>query len=366
MPGTPSLTPPHLLDRLLRRVGEAFGVEGGAEVTMEMDPGTFDEDKLRAYVASGVNRVSLGVQSFDEELLVGAGRAHTVADALGAMDLLRRAGVENWSLDLISGLPHQTMETWESTLRQAVRCDPTHVSVYDLEVAAGTAFGKWYTAGAQPLPDSDLAADFYRLASSELTAAGYEHYEISNYARPGCRSRHNSCYWSMDPYLAVGLGASSFLQNTRFARPHTFAAYETWVDDLERQGLEQATTIGLAETEGVDSTAASDASESSEDGILDEMCEAVMVALRTADGLDLTAFAELYGQRSANAICESLAGAMEAKLVTVAHAPSDKQPEHGESDPSRRQQLHLNDPEGFLVSNTIISTVFAALERAKN
>jgi coproporphyrinogen III oxidase, anaerobic (EC 1.3.99.22) len=146
------------------------------------------------------------VQAFQDELLQACGRSHSVADIFEAVKIIRSAGMVNFSLDLISGLPHQTLEQWEASLQSAVEISPTHLSSYDLIVEQGTAFGRYFQAGAQPLPADETAAGMYRLAREILTGEGYEHYEISNYARDGYQCRHNRVYWENRPYYGLGNG----------------------------------------------------------------------------------------------------------------------------------------------------------------
>lgn len=321
--GTPSLLPPALLCKIIAELSQSFGVSPGAEVTLEMDPGTFDADKLAAFVRCGVNRVSLGVQSVHESLLQAAGRAHTVEDVFDAVRRLNEAGIDNWSLDLISGLPHETIEQWQETLEVVLsELQPPHVSIYDLQVEPGTAFAKWYTAGVTPLPEGDETAEMYKLASRRLTAAGYQHYEVSSYALPGFRSRHNSCYWKMMPFFGMGLGASSYLGGQRFGRPKDMTSYKKWVENMEYP------------------------SEESEQDELDLLLEEIMVALRTSDGLDLGSVAKRHGHGIVSTICDSVREAQQQGLAII---------------DDDRTNLRLSSPDGFLVSNDVISTIFAEL-----
>lgn len=159
--GTPSLVPPKLVSLVLETLSSKFGVSSGAEMSMEMDPGTFDRGKLKELMELGVNRVSLGVQAFQDDLLKACGRAHGVKEVYEAIDIVKACGVENWSMDLISSLPHQTPEMWEESLKLTIHAQPTHVSVYDLQVEKDTKFGVLYTPGEFPLPSEDLSAEFY-------------------------------------------------------------------------------------------------------------------------------------------------------------------------------------------------------------
>jgi len=232
--GTPSLLSVSQLSNILETLDGKFGIAAGAEISIEIDPGTFTLEQLRGYAAAGVNRVSLGVQAFQDELLQACGRSHSVADIFEAVEIVRSAGIVNFSLDLISGLPHQTLEQWEASLKSAVEISPTHLSSYDLIVEQGTAFGRYFEAGAQPLPADDTAAGMYRLAREILTGAGYEHYEISNYARDGYQCRHNRVYWENRPYYGLGMGAASYVEGLRLTRPRKTQEYYQWVRSISR------------------------------------------------------------------------------------------------------------------------------------
>ncbi len=226
--GTPSLIPPALLARVVDALDAKFGIAPDAEVSMEADPGTFDRQKLSAFARLGVNRFSVGVQSFDETLLAACGRSHNLADVYRAIEDMHHVGPASWSLDLMFGLPHQTPEVWESTLAEAIAADPPHVSCYDLQIEAGTPFDRWYEVGRAPLPAEDAGASLFRLASSLLTGAGYYHYEISNYAREGHECRHNYAYWHNRPFYGFGLGATSHIAGHRVQRPKRMAKYRQW------------------------------------------------------------------------------------------------------------------------------------------
>jgi putative oxygen-independent coproporphyrinogen III oxidase len=208
--GTPSLTPPALLAQVIEAIRQRYGLTKDCEVTLEVDPGTFDAARLAAFLDAGVTRVSLGVQSFDAALLERAGRVHDAAAAQHAIDLLLSthaatgSPLRSISIDLIGGLPQQTRPTWQASLATAAASGVHHVSVYDLQIEARTAFGKWYEPGVHPLPAEEVAADMYRDASRVLGAAGFEHYEVSNFARPGSRSAHNQAYWRNEPFFAFG------------------------------------------------------------------------------------------------------------------------------------------------------------------
>jgi oxygen-independent coproporphyrinogen-3 oxidase len=231
--GTPSLLTPSQLEDLLAALSCHFGLVPGAEISLELDPASFDQDRLAGYLQAGVNRVSLGGQSFDDAVLSGLGRRHCGADLLEAAGWLAQAlaggDLRSWSLDLIQGLPGQDLGHWRRQLRQAIALAPPHLSVYDLILEPGTVFAQRHDRGQLQLPDADLGADLMELTWAELSAAGYGHYEISNYALPGHASRHNRVYWSGAGWWGFGMGATAAPWGERLARPRTREAYADWL-----------------------------------------------------------------------------------------------------------------------------------------
>jgi len=248
--GTPSLLRPKQLDALLQALAQRYGLAPGAEITLELDPASFDRPRLAAYLAAGVNRVSLGGQSFDDGVLAALGRRHRRSDLLAAAGWLgqarRRGRLVSWSLDLIQGVPGQRAPQWRQQLQQALLLAPPHLSVYDLTIEPGTVFDRLERRGALDLPDAELAADLMELTARELGAAGYGHYEVSNYALPGHASRHNRVYWSGAGWWGFGLGATAAPWGQRQARPRTREGYRQW---LQRQELEPRCP-GLQHTTG--------------------------------------------------------------------------------------------------------------------
>ena len=228
--GTPSLLSDSQLNQILERLDRQFGILADAEISMEIDPGTFDLSKIKGFKSAGVNRISLGVQAFQSDILKACGRTHTVEDVYTSIDLIHQAGVENFSLDLISGLPHQTIENWQNSLERAIALSPTHLSTYDLTIEPQTPFGKQLQPGEKPLPSDELTADLYRFAQRTLTNAGFEHYEISNYAKPGYQCQHNRVYWENRSFYGFGMGATSYLNGDRVSRPRTLREYYEWIE----------------------------------------------------------------------------------------------------------------------------------------
>jgi oxygen-independent coproporphyrinogen-3 oxidase len=265
--GTPSLLEPGLLQRVTYAIRETFVAEL-SEVTLEADPQTVEPGKAEAWVRTGINRVSFGVQSFSDRELAAAGRMHRRADIYRAAAVLREAGLRNISFDLIAGLPYQTKESWRESLEELRTLEPEHVSVYLLEVDEGSRLGKEllqggarYSAGA--VPSDDEMADFYETACEFLGAAGYHHYEISNWAKPGFESKHNLKYWRRTPYLGFGAGAHSFSGTDRWANAHDAAEYVSAIqarrlpiEQLEpltrASALEEELFLGLRQLDGID------------------------------------------------------------------------------------------------------------------
>jgi oxygen-independent coproporphyrinogen III oxidase len=265
--GTPSLLDPVHLGRIVEAVRENFTAQL-SEVTLEADPETVTAEKAAAWVAAGINRVSFGVQSFCDEELKAAGRMHRRADVYRAAAILRGAGIANINFDLIAGLPKQTRGSWRGSLDALVELAPEHVSVYLLEVDEGSRLGaellrggKRYSAG--DVPGDDEMAEFYETACSVLEAAGYRHYEISNWAKPGFASRHNLKYWRREAYLGFGAGAHSFSGTERWANAHDAAGYVNAVmagclpvEQHEKltaeSALEEELFLGLRQLEGID------------------------------------------------------------------------------------------------------------------
>jgi putative oxygen-independent coproporphyrinogen III oxidase len=208
--GTPSLLDPQQLDRILLTLRENFDVNPGSEITIEINPGSVTLEKLREFRRLGINRASFGAQTFDDHELAKLGRSHTAADARRTFHDLRTAGFDNVSFDLIAGLPGQTLAGWQRNVDEALELRPEHLSFYLLEVHSGTPLAQHIERGIQPAPDEDLAAVMYEWMLERAVSAGYEHYEISNLCRPGFQSRHNTKYWTGEPYFGFGCSAHSY------------------------------------------------------------------------------------------------------------------------------------------------------------
>ena len=265
--GTPSLVDPAALAEILGALRANFLLEA-PEITLEADPETITPEKANSWLAAGFNRISLGVQSFNDRELQATGRMHRRPDIARATKTLRTAGFDNISMDLIIGLPHQTRESWEQSVSELLALRPEHISIYMLEVDEGSHLGKESLAGgtrysAPAIPPDDTQAEFYDSACTRLAAAGYDHYEISNWALPDRRSRHNLKYWRREPYFGLGAGAHSFDGKTRWANVHDSAKYVSMIEQgispreqiepvTAEQALEEEFFLGLRQLDGID------------------------------------------------------------------------------------------------------------------
>lgn len=267
--GTPSLLTPEQVGAILKTVREKFDIDADAEITMEMNPATVTPETLAAYRDLGIHRASFGVQTFNDRDLKLLARGHDANDARETYRLLREAGFTNVSFDLIAGLPGQTIEDWSRNLDEAIAMAPEHLSLYLLEIHEATPLAEQLRSGRRPLPDEDLAADMYEMMIDRLTAAGYRQYEISNFARQGYESRHNTKYWRLEPVYGFGVSAHSFDGRERYANERDTARY-----------------VEMIETEGTAEVMREE---------IDLASETAFLGLRLEDGLDLTKYSELFG-----------------------------------------------------------------------
>lgn len=259
--GTPSVPESRLIVDLMEHVNRAFQISDGAEISMEANPGTVTREKLKEYRRAGINRISFGLQSANDRELKLLGRIHTWAEFLESFHLARECGFTNINIDLMSALPGQTRESWKDTLKRVTDLNPEHISAYSLIIEDGTPFGEKYGSeeGRKLLPDEDSEREMYHETKRFLRECGYERYEISNYAKTGRECRHNIGYWTGVPYLGLGLGASSYMNGSRFAvssdmqqylgeKPGTF----TDVEKLTKKDMEEEFFyVGLRMTAGV-------------------------------------------------------------------------------------------------------------------
>jgi len=317
--GTPSLLSTAQLQSILTTLEQRFGIAPRVEISMEIDPGTFDFAHIAGYRNLGVNRVSLGVQAFQEELLKTAGRSHSLIDIFTAIELIHQVEIPEFSLDLISGLPHQSLEQWQNSLIQAVAATPTHISIYDLTIEPGTAFNRYYKPGDHPLPTDETTVKMYQMGQKTLTEAGYEHYEISNYAQPGHQCQHNRVYWQNRPYYGFGMGAASYIQGKRFTRPRKTQEYYQW--------LKNGAVIDCEVTPKAD-----------------VLLETLMLGLRLAEGISLNSLAANFGNHQVEKIQSCLQPYFSQDWVKVVG-----------------DRLCFSDPDGFIFSNVMLAKLFEKL-----
>jgi len=294
--GTPSLLQPEQVDSLISRSQQLFGHDPSIEITLEANPGTVNQESLTGYRQAGVTRLSLGAQSFNDQALAHLGRVHTAAEIHTAFRMARSAGFSSTGIDLICGLPGQSRVAWQQDLAEAETLKPDHLSVYGLTIEEGTPFARRYPATSEALPGDDLAATMLEDADQRLTAAGYEHYEIANFARPGCRSRHNCGYWQRDGYLGIGPGAHSFFRKGWGIRWGNRNDYADWEAAVKAGSLATADRHLLTRD--------------------DALSEAIFLGLRMADGIQLDRFEEEFGERLEQRFSKELKQLQQAGLLT--------------------------------------------------
>jgi oxygen-independent coproporphyrinogen-3 oxidase len=289
--GTPSLLEPGQVSRILEAVRARFNMAADTEITMEMNPATVSAESLAAYREIGVNRASFGVQTFNDRDLKLLARGHDANDARETFRLLREAGFTNISFDLIAGLPGQTLDDWERNLDEALAMGPEHLSLYLLEIHQGTPLAEQLRSGRRPMPDEDAAAEMYEMLVDRTAAPGLVQYEISNFARPGFESRHNTKYWRLDPVYGFGVSAHSFDGTQRYSNERNTAAY------VKR--IEQFSTAEVTRER------------------IDAASEFVFLGLRLTRGLDLTEYRDRFGQDLRAMAAEKLNRLTEAGLIIL-------------------------------------------------
>lgn len=310
--GTPSLLTVEQLGRIWAQLRERIPFHPDCEISLEANPGTLTREQLAGYRDLGVNRISLGVQAFQAELLAACGRLHGVEEIYEAVADLQAVGFENFNLDLIFGLPYQTLEHWQESLQAVLEINPTHVSVYDLTLEPGTRFGRLYRPGEAPLPSEETTVAMYLTARELLTQAGYIHYEISNFARPGYACRHNRVYWENRPYFGFGMGSVGYEGGRRIQQPKTLHAY------FEQVKAQVHPLPPPASAEEI-------------------WMDTVMLGLRLQEGLELATLQERFGSRKVEQALQRLDPYFEKGWASC---------EAG--------RLRLVPPEGWLFSNEVI------------
>src|SRR5215213_1838142 len=294
--GTPSLLAPSQLDRILSALHEHFEIDESPEITLEINPGSVNSEKLHEFQRLGVNRASFGAQTFDDAELAKLGRSHTAADTLKTFAALRDSGFANISFDLIAGLPGQTLAGWQRNIEIALVLQPEHLSFYLLEVHSGTPLAEHIRRGIQPVPDDDLAGVMYEWMLERASAAGYEHYEISNLCRAGFHSRHNVKYWTSAPYYGFGCSAHSYDGHARRWSNHR--------DVLKYVELVEAGASPVVDEQQLSR--------------IDLQSEAVFLGMRLMRGIDIRRYRELFGVDLRDEYGEDLDRYYEAGLIEFA------------------------------------------------
>ena len=358
--GTPSLLSARHVERVLGAIRSAFHVEQGAEVTLEANPGTVALQALEEMRKAGVNRLSMGVQSANGEELRMLERTHHFGDVLRSVADARLAGFDNLNLDLIYGLPEQDLQTWERTLRRILDLRPEHISAYCLTLEHGTPFGTWARRGLMPIPDPDVAADMYELASDILESQGYGQYEISNWAHPGHQCRHNLQYWKGGAYLGFGAGAHGYADGHRYSNVMAIREYIARLsagdgDSSPPGDREASAAAGIAAAEAAYPCSPA-ALERHLQSNADDMAEFMIMGLRlTHEGIDETTFLSKFGRGLQDVYGRQLSKLSALGLIEFAGRWGTKARalEHGvERSPARRIRLTRR---GRLLGNRVFS-----------
>jgi oxygen-independent coproporphyrinogen-3 oxidase len=271
--GTPSLMPVEYIGKIITELKKCFNVSSNAEITLETNPGTVNLEKLQGFLEAGINRLSVGIQSFDEEDLKFLTRIHSKDEAIDTIFNAREAGFNNINLDLIFNLPKQTKEMWKKNLEEAVKLPVTHISAYSLILEHGTILNKMVLDGKVKIEDADFDAELYSFTIEFLQSHGFEQYEVSNFAKPGCQCRHNLAYWQYKNYLGFGPSAHSFIDGTRH---WNFTSLKRYIAEVDETGIAVASSEKLTKEEMLE--------------------EFVMLSLRSR-GLDTNKFTNLFGSQ---------------------------------------------------------------------
>lgn len=310
--GTPSLVQPSEIERFITHARGLFDCSEVGEITLEANPDDLTEEYVKELATTSVNRVSLGIQSFDDGALEMMNRRHTAAEAREAVARLKRYGIDNISIDIIFGIAGYGGETLLNTLNEAIKLDVGHISAYHLTIEERTKLGLMTQRGEYtPISDEESERE-YMIVHESLKTAGYEHYEVSNYAKEGCRARHNSAYWQGVEYLGIGPGAHSFSRDNR-----------TWCTSSAKEYAD-----GVVKYESEELT------------VIDHMNEYVMTSLRRVEGIDLAYIEERFGKNHAQRIKDAAREWVEADVVYV-----------------EGSRLAIR-PERFLVSDAVIEAFF--------
>ncbi|HAV75876.1 MAG TPA: coproporphyrinogen III oxidase [Anaerolineae bacterium] len=333
--GTPSLLSPPQFASIFKSIRAAFTLMDDAEVTIEANPGTVTYEALRQLRKIGVNRISYGVQSANMEELHMLERAHNFFDVIEAVSSARKAGFDNLNLDLIYGLPEQSMDIWQTTVKRILDLHPEHISAYALTLEHGTPFGRWSSKGLLPLPDPDLAAEMYEWLSETLESNGYKNYEISNWSEPNRECKHNLQYWRGLPYLAFGAGAHGYANGYRYSN---VLRIKTYIERLPNS-LAQNSTYRFPLSPAVVNQ--------HRQTIEDDMSEFMMTSLRlTVEGVSTQDFQTRFGRSIQAVFGKEIDELMRLGLIERYESTST----HGGADNSDGIRI---TPHGRLLGNQV-------------
>jgi len=329
--GTPSLLKKNELGELLKSLQQKFGFQDGAELTMEVDPATFYENDLNGYIEIGINRFSLGGQSFDDSTLASIGRKHSRSQLIEACNwvnnLFKKGLLKSWSLDLIQNLPGLNSLKWIKELEQAIHTEAPHISIYDLTIEPNTVFGRIHKKGKLNVPIESESQKIDFETNRYLRSKGFSRYEISSYSLPGHASRHNRMYWSGSGWWGFGMGATSAPWGERFSRPKTIAGYKKWLERQESQLLERTLF-----------------SEKSKPMPLDEL---IMIGLRRREGIHLEELAKKSGWKQKE--CDKNLELLDKFWINSLNDGSLIK---------NNGRYFLSDPRGMQISNQILIQMF--------
>ncbi|WP_312650696.1 radical SAM family heme chaperone HemW [Aminipila sp.] len=286
--GTPSLIDANLLKEVLILIKDKYKVEKGAEITIECNPKTIDAEKLKIYKEAGINRISIGIQTFNDMALKRLGRVHQSEDAKETYALARQAGFGNINIDLMFAIPEHTKEVWQETLQEAIHLNPEHISFYSLQLEEGTRYFEMFEKGELNMVSDIIDRDMYHGASKFLKESGYNHYEISNCAKPGFECKHNLKYWDMGDYLGIGLGAHSYMNGERFSNTRDLGKY---IQQLQPDNL----GIGIIDDHLKTERKWVEWQHTNTEH--DDMVEFIITGMRRAEGINLTEFENRFGKK---------------------------------------------------------------------
>lgn len=292
--GTPSLVSPHHIYAVMSLLSQSFNVEKGAEISIEANPGTLTFEKLTSFRNAGINRLSMGLQAWQQNILNKLGRIHSADEFAENFRQARKAGFTNINVDLIFGIPGQDLRDWDHTLEEVIKLAPEHISCYSLKVEEGTVFGQMYEQGTLNLMDEELDREMYYKTIEKLGQYGYKHYEISNFAKPGLECKHNMVYWNAQEYIGVGAGAHSYFEGVRYSNKYDLEEYMNCIFEGDNPVEEQQKIYKN-----------------------DRIVEFVILGLRLTDGISLNEFRERFGEDIFNLYGDKINLLLKRKLIEI-------------------------------------------------